>query len=204
MYVVRKIKGIIRVANRFRYLWSLDKRKFNIGSAGINPDPSWYTTDKHTLDITKQGDWFKLLFFLRLDNIMAEHVWEHLTDHDTALANKNCFKYLKPGGVLRLAVPDGFNPSNEYIEYVRPGGTGPGADDHKVLYTYKSMKERLERAGFKINLLEYWDENGKFHYTDWTDEGGRIRRSRRYDPRNQDGRLHYTSLIVDAIKPLNS
>ena len=112
--------------------------------------------------------------------------------------------YLKPGGVLRLAVPDGFNPSNEYIEYVRPGGTGPGADDHKVLYTYKSMKERLERAGFKINLLEYWDKNGKFHYTDWTDEGGRIRRSRRYDPRNQDGRLHYTSLIVDAIKPLNS
>jgi predicted SAM-dependent methyltransferase len=135
---------------------------------------------------------------------MAEHVWEHLTDHDTALANKNCFQYLKPGGVLRLAVPDGFNPSKEYIEYVRPGGTGPGADDHKVLYTYQSMKERLERAGFKINTLEYWDENGKFYYIDWTDEGGRIRRSRRYDPRNQDGRLHYTSLIVDAIKPLNS
>jgi len=28
----------------------------------------------------------KLLFFLRLDNIMAEHVWEHLTDADTELA----------------------------------------------------------------------------------------------------------------------
>jgi len=56
--------------------------------------------------------------------------------------------YLKPGGVLRLAVPDGLNPSAEYIEHVRPGVRGPGASDHKILYTFKVMKERLERAGF--------------------------------------------------------
>lgn len=132
---------------------------------------------------------------------MAEHVWEHLNERDTELANKNCFHYLKNGGVLRLAVPDGFNPSREYIEYVRPGGIGAGADDHKILYNYKIMKERLERVGFKVKPLEYWDENGVFHFTDWTDDAGHVRRSRRYDPRNQDGSLNYTSLIVDAVKP---
>jgi predicted SAM-dependent methyltransferase len=176
-------------------------RKFNVGSANINPDPSWYATDIYTLNLTRERDWQKLLLFFRLDNIMAEHVWEHLSDRDTEMANKFCFKYLKHGGTLRLAVPDGFHPDPSYIEYVRPGGTGLGADDHKILYNYKIMKQRLESVGFRVQLLEYWDENGKFHYTDWTDEGGRISRSRRYDRRNGQGELKYTSLIVDAVKP---
>jgi predicted SAM-dependent methyltransferase len=93
------------------------------------------------------------------------------------------------------------HPDSAYIDYVRPGGTGVGADDHKILYTYKTMTQRLEKAGFRVKLLEYWDEGGKFHYIDWTDEGGRIKRSRRYDDRNKDGKLGYTSLIVDAVKP---
>jgi predicted SAM-dependent methyltransferase len=175
--------------------------KFNVGSAGINPDKEWIATDINTLNITRNSDWKKILFFLKVDNIMAEHVWEHLSDEDTRLANLNCFKYLKQGGILRLAVPDGFNPDPAYLDYVRPGGSGPGADDHKVLYNYKLMKERLEKAGFKVTLLEYFDEHGKFHFTDWSDEGGRITRSRRYDSRNKDGKLGYTSLIVDAVKP---
>jgi predicted SAM-dependent methyltransferase len=186
---------------RFFYFLRMDKIKFNVGSAGISPDKSWYATDIKTLDITRDSDWKKLLFFLKADHIMAEHVWEHLSEEDTRLANSNCYKYLKRSGTLRLAVPDGFNPDPAYIDYVRPGGNGPGADDHKVLYNYKLMTQRLEEAGFSVNLLEYWDEQGKFHFTDWTDERGRITRSRRYDSRNKGGKLGYTSLIVDAIKP---
>jgi predicted SAM-dependent methyltransferase len=176
------------------------KRKFNVGSGGINNDSSWYSSDISVLDITKDADWRTLLLFMKVDNIMAEHVWEHLTDTDTDMANKNCFKYLKKNGVMRLAVPDGYNPDKKYIDYVKPGGNGAGADDHKILYNYKIMKQRLEEVGFKVDLLEYWDESGNFHYTDWTDEGGRIERSRRYDDRNKNGVLGYTSLIVDAIK----
>lgn len=177
------------------------KIKFNVGSSGINPDKEFYATDIDTLNLTKDSDWRKLLRNLRVDNIMAEHVWEHLTDDDTNSANKNCFNYLKRKGVLRIAVPDGFHPDKNYIEYVKPGGNGLGADDHKVLYTYKIMKERLENVGFKVELLEYWDENGEFHFKEWNNDSGHIMRSSRYDKRNQDGTLHYTSLIVDAIKP---
>jgi predicted SAM-dependent methyltransferase len=185
----------------FFFLLRQKKRRFNVGSGGVNRDRNWFATDIETLNILHEKDWRSLLRFLKLDNIMAEHVWEHLTDEQTAQANRNCFKFLKPGGVLRLAVPDGFNPDKAYIEHVRPGGNGPGADDHKILYNYKVMKSRLEKAGFDVHLLEYWDENGQFHFTDWTDEAGRIKRSRRYDSRNKDGKLGYTSLIVDAIKP---
>lgn len=176
------------------------KLKFNVGSADVNFDKNWYASDINTLNLTVEKDWKRLLFFLRLDNIMAEHVWEHLSELDTELANKNCFKFLKKGGVLRLAVPDGLHPNQEYIDYVKPGGNGAGADDHKILYDYKIMTERLEDVGFQVELLEYWDEEGEFHFKDWTDDGGHIRRSKRYDQRNQNGNLNYTSLIIDAIK----
>jgi len=191
------------IKKRIRSTLSLLKQKrikINVGSAGINTDNSWYATYIDTLNLTKERDWKKLLLFRKLDNIMAEHVWEHLTETDTHLANRNCYKFLKKGGVLRLAVPDGYHPDKSYIDYVKPGGMGDGADDHKILYTYKIMIERLKKAGFKVQLLEYWDENGEFHFAEWSDEGGRIVRSKRFDKRNQNGKLNYTSLIVDAIK----
>jgi predicted SAM-dependent methyltransferase len=83
-------------------------------------------------------------------------------------------------GKIRIAVPDGYFPDPSYIEYVRPGGVGAGADDHKVLYNYILMKEQLQKVGFVVELLEYWDENGAFHYRDWDPiEGGMINRSKR-------------------------
>jgi predicted SAM-dependent methyltransferase len=182
------------------YLLKNRKIKFNIGSAGINNDNTWYATDKENLNITRESDWRKYLYFLKVNNIFSEHVWEHLTDADTTLANRNCFRYLKRKGTLRLAVPDGYNPDKKYIEYVRPGGNGAGADDHKILYNYKIMKQRLEEVGFKVTLLEYWDEFGKFHAIEWSDDGGRVDRSIRYDSRNKNGIIGYTSLIVDATK----
>lgn len=184
----------------FRRLRSKGIIKINVGSSGINDDSGWLATDIDILDITKSFDWLNMLLYLKADNIMAEHVWEHLTEKHTEMANKNCFRFLRKGGRLRLAVPDGFHPDPNYIEYVRPGGNGAGADDHKILYDYKVMTTFLEKAGFKVDLLEYWDENGEFHYKDWNNEDGHIRRSKRYDERNQEGQLNYTSLIVDAIK----
>ena len=175
-------------------------RKLDVGSSGINWGKGWILTDIELLDITCESNWFRLFSGIRLTNIMAEHVWEHLTESDTFLANKNCHKFLKPGGVLRIAVPDGYHPDKSYIQWVKVGGNGPGADDHKILYNYIIMKRNLEKAGFRINLIEYWDENGKFHQTDWSHEAGFIRRSKNYDERNSSGELKYTSLIVDAIK----
>ncbi len=184
----------------FYRMCKMEKRKFNVGSAGINVEKGWYATDIETLDITKEEDWANHLLFLKVDNIVAEHVWEHLNEKDTFLANRNCYKFLKKKGVLRIAVPDGFHPDPEYINYVKPNGSGMGAEDHKILYNYKLMKEKLEKVGFSVNLLEYWDEEGNFHFTDWSIDDGKIMRSKRYDERNSDGNLVYTSLIVDAIK----
>ena len=175
-------------------------KKIVLGAGGTNFD-GWYATDRETLDVLKREDFLSHWKPSSRAIFLAEHVWEHITPADAAIAARNAFEFLRPGGRFRLAVPDGLHPDPAYIEYVRPGGTGAGADDHKILYTYRTMTESLEQAGFKVVLLEYWDERGKFHFSEWSKKAGFIERSKRYDPRNQDGSLSYTSLIVDAIKP---
>lgn len=171
-----------------------------IGS-GHTTFQSWYSTDIAVLDITSPSSWSALLEKETVDTLLAEHVWEHLSAEDGSKALQNCFDYLKPGGVLRLAVPDGYHPSPEYINYVRPGGTGPGASSHLMLYNYRALKEALERCGFAVDLLEYFDEYGKFTERSWRAEDGLIRRTAHHDKRNLKSPLSYTSLLVDAIKP---
>lgn len=101
-------------------------------------------------------------------------------------------------------MPDGLHPDQQYIDWIRVGGASPGqlTNDHKVLYTYASLSELLSRAGFRVALYEYFDDARTFHFGEWDREGGTIRRSSRYDPRNHDGRLRFTSIVADAIKPI--
>ncbi|MEO6288156.1 MAG: methyltransferase domain-containing protein [Dyadobacter sp.] len=160
----------------------------------------WIHTDIETLNLLVKQDWEQYFPENSIDKILAEHVWEHLTPEQGKLAFQHCYTYLKPGGFLRVAVPDGFNPSEEYINYVKPGGTGNGADDHKLLYNYQIMSGFLTEIGFTVKLLEYFDENGQFHKAPWNPEDGMIRRSADHDDRNKDGKLGYTSLIIDAYK----
>jgi len=161
----------------------------------------WSVTNRDVLDVTVREDFARYWEPGTRKAFFAEHVWEHLEEWQAIRANANCFEFLKPGGRLRLAVPDGLHPEALYIENVRPGGTGAGAEDHKVLYTYRTLLAGLSRVGFDVELLEYWDEAGSFHCRQWSDHGGRVNRSSRFDRRNVISPLSYTSLIVDAVKP---
>lgn len=173
--------------------------KIVVGASGIFQE-GWVGTDKDNLNLLKKSDWKKLFKLNSIEAILAEHVWEHLSIEEGKLALSNCYKYLKKGGRFRVAVPDGFHPDPDYIDYVKPGGHGAGADDHKVLYNYRLLKSAFEETGFKVNLLEYFDEEGNFHCINWNTEDGMIRRSKRFDERNKNGKLNYTSLIMDGIK----
>lgn len=188
----------IRLKIVFYYFTGKDI-KLIIGSGGISQS-GWISTDINTLNIINDHDWKKLLPPSSVSVILAEHVFEHLSFDEASKAFENCFHYLKYSGCIRIAVPDGLNPSEEYIKNVMPGGTGAGAMDHKVLYDYHKLAKLLESQGFIVNLLEYYDEDGIFRFREWDPETGVITRSKRYDPRNQRGELLYTSLIADAVK----
>ena len=206
--MIRRIKYYFqRIKDEFqrtrRRLKLRRARKIILGSAGVFY-PGWFLTDKDSLDIASRDSFARLWKPNSRSVFLAEHVWEHLNEDEVKKANANCFEFLKPGGRLRIAVPDGLHPDPSYIEYVRPGGTGCGSDDHKTLFDYKLMSQQLRDVGFEVTLLEYWDEDGKFHFQEWSSTHGHISRSKDHDERNKDGVLAYTSLIADAIKPVAS
>jgi predicted SAM-dependent methyltransferase len=187
---LRNLKKQIRQASPLRIV---------VGAGGLF-DPGWIATDVDVLDILHDAHWRRLFRESSIDAILAEHVWEHLTAEQGLLAAQHCYRFLRPGGYLRAAVPDGFHPDPAYIEWVHPGGSGAGADDHKLLYTYETFQRLFESAGFQVELLEYFDSAGQFHEVEWDPALGRIDRSKRFDERNKDGRLAYTSVILNARK----
>ena len=173
--------------------------KLVVGSSGIF-DKGWIPSEAHFLNLLDEKTWLNYFKEGEVDCILAEHVWEHLTPEEGKIAAGVCFKFLKKGGWIRVAVPDGYHKSQDYIDYVKPGGHGAGADDHKVLYNYKTFSDTFSSNGFRVELLEYFDENKEFHHNPWDPAKGLIRRSEKYDERNVNGELNYTSLIIDGIK----
>jgi len=171
-----------------------------VGAGGLY-DAGWIPTDVDVLDILDEAHWRRLFRENSIDAILAEHVWEHLTAEQGLRAAQNCHRFLRHGGYLRAAVPDGFHPDPQYVERVRPGGSGAGAHDHKLLYNHESFGQLFKSAGFQVELLEYFDSAGQFHAANWNPAFGKIDRSLRFDERNKDGRLVYTSVILDAHKP---
>lgn len=189
-------------ALRFRWRTRARPLRVVIGASG-RYDDGWIPSDAAYLDLLNEKHWHRYFREASIDAMLAEHVWEHLTPEQGLAAARRCFRYLTPGGYLRVAVPDGFHPDPDYIENVRPGGSGPGADDHKVLYNHMTFSDLFEQAGFEVTPLEYFDENGSFRRAEWSKEDGKINRSSRFDPRNGDGVLRYTSIVIDARRGLN-
>ncbi|PFZ13963.1 SAM-dependent methyltransferase [Bacillus pseudomycoides] len=180
-----------------------DELKIVVGAGEFNNNPGWLHTNEEELNLLKREDWIKRFNPNSLTAILAEHVWEHLSYEEGVEAAKVCYEFLKNGGYIRCAVPDSFFPDEEYQEGVQVGGPGPldhPAASHKIVHNYKTMSAMFESAGFQVKLLEYCDESGEFHYNDWDEEEGFIYRSKRFDHRNQDGKLGFVSLIVDAVK----
>jgi predicted SAM-dependent methyltransferase len=170
-----------------------------VGASGVF-DQGWVPAEVEFLNLLNLAHWQEYFGASSIDAILAEHVWEHLTWEEGLQAARNCCRFLKIGAYVRAAVPDGFHPNPTYIEQVRMGGLGLGADEHKVLYNHDTFRGLFEKAGFTVNLLEYFDSGGRFHFVEWDPGKGKIRRSKRYDARNTEGSLTYTSIILDAYK----
>lgn len=168
-----------------------------LGAGPVNVS-GWISTDADILDVTSTRAWRKLFSPNSIDRLMAEHVLEHLSDTECTMALTECFRYLKGGGLLRVAVPDGNRKDREYVEEV-----SPPKDGHKLLFTVDDLVARLDRIGFEATPLEYFDVSDQFHSHPWAEADGLIRRSVRHDTqeRFKRGTLYYTSLIVDARKP---
>jgi len=171
--------------------------------AGEQSYPGWIATNQEQLDLGERDDWLASFNNRQIDALLCEHVWEHLTESEGRAAAALCYEFLKPGGYLRVAVPDANFPNVDYQQMVKIGGPGPvnhPAADHKIVYDYKLFSDVFQSAGFEVDLLEYCDETGRFHYHQWHPADGPIYRSLLSDHRNKEGNLGFVSLILDAKK----
>lgn len=158
----------------------------------------WIFTDRDFLDITNASEWSRLFKPDSIDRLLCEHVLEHLSESDCRSALKESHRYLKPGGLMRIAVPDGYRRDPVYVAEASPPNAG-----HQILFTIDTLTPMLIETGFSVTPLEYFDRDEHFHAEPWDDREGLIMRSARFDTQKdfQRGDLHYTSLIIDASKP---
>ncbi|WP_088011838.1 class I SAM-dependent methyltransferase [Gottfriedia acidiceleris] len=180
-----------------------DELKVVIGAGEYNNNPTWIQTQEEELNLLVKSTWENKFEKNSITAILAEHVWEHLTYEEGLEAAKVCYEYLKPSGYIRCAVPDGFFQDETYQSIVKVGGPGPKdhpAASHKIVYNYKTLVNMFKTAGFEVTLLEYYDEEGIFHFKEWDGKDGVIFRSKKYDPRNHGEKVLFPSIIVDAVK----
>lgn len=170
--------------------------KLTVGSGGVS-QRGYVDSDIDWLDITNWWHWFRSFIPGSIKRIVAEHVFEHLTESQIIVALGLINKFLKRGGFIRIAIPDKNRSDKKYINSVKPP-----VDGHKTYMNLDDISVILRRTGFEVRALEYFDMNGKFIHRTWNDCDGIIRRSRKHDKQTafKSGNLYYTSLIVDAIK----
>lgn len=149
-----------------------------------------------------------------VDGILCEHTMEHLTYSHNAELMKECYRILKPGGVIRIIVPDVSLFAKNYVEDNREwfakyeavmlnNTTSEERNQrefhtpmqaisfvtqeyhHVACWDYETMKFYLEKSGFvNIEKVEHRQGRKKELLFD-TDEAGRI----------------HVSLYVEATKP---
>ena len=167
--------------------------------AGEQRWPGWIATQGDELDLLRRDDWAASFSARPPDRLVCEHVFEHLTLDEARAAARIVFEFLAPDGTLRVAVPDANFRDDAYQRLVAVGQLG-----HQMLYDHRLLSSVFTDAGFDVDLLEYCDDAGRFHFNQWDAADGPIYRSLRTDRRNRDGRLGFVSIILDARKPIDA
>lgn len=187
-FVVFKVQQAIKSALVFitfkLTLLREDQLQVVIGASGTQ-FPNWVSSEQFFFDITDEDSWRHNFGSKRVKNLLAEHVFEHLTEKQIVRSLECAAKFMISGAVFRIAVPDGYHPSQYYRDLVRPGGLEPAAADHKVLLTIDRVYMLVPKNKFTIRPVECFDRKGMFH-SNYSEENGFISRSK----------LHYKGLFT--------
>lgn len=140
------------------------KKRINLG-AGDRPIDGWENWDikdgRPAFPLGVEND--------SVDEIRASHVLEHLSHRDAQYAVSNWCRALRPGGVLKIAVPDFEKISNLYLQgvpintqgYVM-GGHVDEHDRHGAIYDRECLTELLYESGM-VDIGEWEDEHQDCH-----------------------------------------
>lgn len=116
--------------------------------------------------------------------VLGIHVLEHLSQKSLDPALREIHRILKPGGVIRMHVPNGPFLAKLYVERpeLRITLQGPifGAEAetdpafaHKVLYDFPMIAAVFLRNGF-VNVLDVTNQYSDHFDDEWSWSGGRV------------------------------
>lgn len=125
--------GAYSVASRKLHHPDPDRVKLNIGAG------RWHRSGWHVLDFYSDGAWVDLVQDLRtnprlpyddngVDVVFTSHTLEHLDDVTVDRLLADIRRVLRPGGTLRIGVPDGDRALDAYLAGDRVFFTDGGVD----------------------------------------------------------------------------
>lgn len=171
-----RLRNVLRRQPRAirRFLDSRVRPRFlNLGSGprGLD-DPHWVNVDGfHDQNVHFLLDFGRPLPFERetFDGVFCEHVLEHFTQEDGERLTREVHRILRPGGCLRIVVPDADLLLRRYVSARADlvGRRAPEAGstpmeivntyfrqryEHQFLYDWETLDLMLERAGFTTRV----------------------------------------------------
>jgi predicted SAM-dependent methyltransferase len=138
------------------------------------------------------------------DFIFSEHFLEHLFLDEAIELLKECYRILKPNGVVRIVVPDAdlrTYDKPEFPGFINSKVPWSHPDKHKTRWSIYSLPIAIKIAGLLPNEIMYTDKYGKFFTLTPSEPDSKYEHS-------EDKRFIYSldyirripSLIVDGIK----
>ena len=152
--------------------------KLNLGCWTRDFGPDWIHIDGGDLPHLDSHDIVNLPYEDNsVDLIYASHVFEYFDREEGLEVLKKWFPKLKPGGVLRIAVPDFESMAELYVggKYPLKNFLGPlfgkmkmGDETiyHKTVYDFDGLMELLKSAGFSDIKWYDWRNTEHAHFDD--------------------------------------
>jgi SAM-dependent methyltransferase len=158
--VQRLIAGCIRGNPLFTDRYTTQQKSYldigcgpNTHPEFINLDYGWYPGVDLCWDITKGIP----LSDSSIEGIYSEHCLEHISFLSIESILGECFRVLRPGGTLRIIVPDGEIYLTGYSDLLRH------KEAQELPYSYRDSKDGLYSPIISVNRI-FRDEGHEFIY----------------------------------------
>ncbi|PJZ70267.1 hypothetical protein CH373_12375 [Leptospira perolatii] len=135
----------------------------NLG-CGVNFHPAWTNVDfVKTGEGVIKADLRRGIPFASasIDVVYHSHVLEHFEKSDAILFLKECYRVLKPGGILRIVVPDLERTVREYLRILDSAVKEESSAGQKYSWIVVELIDQLARNQSGGLMASYWKSMNK-------------------------------------------
>jgi len=93
------------------------------------------------------------------DAVYHSHLLEHLPKRKVPFFLRECFRVLKPGGILRVVVPDLEKICRLYLDYLERAISGDEEAQKRYEWILLEMFDQMVRNQPGGEMLNYWKQN---------------------------------------------